>query len=108
MNGIGECKIENWIDLEDNPSGGFVKGVGLEINWQDGPLGRGETRKEPNGAFVETIISAAIQRLKFFQESKFNCPENQDAIGSLTAALECLELRTKNRENAGIEGTHEV
>lgn len=106
MNSIDECIINNKTDHAGNPTGGTVEGVGLGIEWQDGPLGRGQDRKEPNGAFVETVISAAKQRLEFYQESKFNCIENADAIGSLQAALDVLESRTKNREKRGVEGEH--
>lgn len=108
MNDIDKCKIVNVTDEMGNPTGGSVDGVGLMIAWQDGPLGRGKDCKAPNGAFVETVIAAALQRLKFFEGSAFSCPENQDAIGSLQAALDVLERRTRNRERAGTEGTHNV
>ena len=108
MNGIDECTVENKSDENGNPTGGSVKGVGLQIDWQDGPLGRGEERKEPNGAFVETVISAAKKRLEFYQESKFNCNSNRDAIVALQSALDSLESRTKNREERGVEGEHAV
>jgi len=52
-------QCENLLDEWNNPAGGSVKGVGLDVVWQNGPLGRGENRKEPNGAFVETVIDAA-------------------------------------------------
>lgn len=109
MNTINECRIVNSQDPDGNPTGGYVKGIGLEVNWQDGPLGRGSERKEPNGAFVETVISAAKQRLEFYQrahDGKFACPENALAIKNLEEALEVLEGRTRSREAKGIEGTH--
>ena len=106
MNAIKDCSIINDVDQEGNPTGGGVEGTGILIQWQDGPLGRDEDRKIPNGAFVETIISAAKQRLEFFQQSKFACPENQEAIGHLDAALAALEARTKAREERKVEGTH--
>lgn len=106
MNDIDSCIINNKTDREGNPTGGIVEGVGLGIEWQNGPLGRGEDRKEPNGAFVETVISAAKQRLEFYQDSKYNCAANADAITFLDNALACLEFRTKDRENRGVEGEH--
>ena len=62
MNMIKECKVENYSDENGNPHGGMVAGIGLDITWQKGPLGRVEegTRIEPNGAFVETVISAVV------------------------------------------------
>ncbi len=97
-------------DSDGNPAGGYVNGVGLLIGWQDGPLGRGDARQEPNGAFVETVIAAAKQRIEYYQgaaDGKFHCEENARAILHLDAALEVLASRTARREAAGIEGTHE-
>ncbi len=108
MNNIDKCKLSNEVDGDGNPSGGLVTGVGIAITWQNGPLGRGEKRIEPNGAFVETVIAVAKTRLEFYQESKFNCAENHMAIVFLRQALEVLESHTKNRENREVEGTHTV
>lgn len=110
MNAIKECEIRNVTDENGNPTGGQVTGCGIHIKWQDGPLGDGITfpRNLPNGAFVETVISAALQRLEFFQASKFHCLENENAIKALELALEYLESRTKNRQERKVEGTHEV
>ena len=30
--------VRNISDGDNNPAGGFVRGIGIEINWQDGPL----------------------------------------------------------------------
>jgi hypothetical protein len=109
MNAIKDCDVQNWTDPDVNPTGGFVKGVGIDIKWQDGPLGRDAERKEPNGAFVETVISAAKQRIEFYQEAnngKFKCRENAMAITKLDEALLWLNKRTLDRENRKVEGTH--
>lgn len=90
----------------DAPAGGVVYGPGLCISFQNGPLGRGEQRQEPNGCFVETLISAAIGRLDFYQNSRFRCAENQTALDHLHRALGSLEARTANREQRQVEGTH--
>lgn len=97
----------NRTDEEGNPAGGEVSGKGLLISWQDGPLGRGEDRKEPNGAFVETVIAAVIQRLEFYNEGQFRCRENSLAITKLEEALHWLNHRTARREEQNVEGTHE-
>jgi hypothetical protein len=99
---------EHWLDSRGNPAGGVSTGMGYTISWQMGPLGRGEERRIPNGAFVESIIFAAIDRLQFYQRSKFHCDENEAAIMFLKDALEALETRTAAREAAGTEGTHAV
>lgn len=97
---------DHFNDKDGNPAGGTTLGVGIEINWQNGPLGRGRKRKEPNGAFVEDVIGAAVDRLEYYQASAFSCKENALAIQHLNYALEALERRTKRREDAGVEGTH--
>lgn len=109
MNNIAKCQIENLRDDQGRPAGGSVSGVGISIVWQDGPLGRGAERKEPNGAFVETVIAAAKQRLEYYQEvsaGAFKCGENAVAITKLDEALLWLDKRTREREARGVEGTH--
>lgn len=101
----------NEVDDDGNPAGGAASGVGMLIRWQNGPLGRGEEREEPNGAFVETVIAAAKQRIEFYQAAaggKFACRENALAIYHLVAALGLLNSRTQQREARGVEGTHEA
>lgn len=98
----------NQTNKEGNPAGGYAKGIGIDIRWQDGPLGQGENRKEPNGASVETVIAIAIDRIKFYNESKFKCHENSVAITKLEEALMWLDYRTKNREQQGVEGTYKA
>jgi hypothetical protein len=100
-------EVVNTTDAEGRPAGGFVKGVGIDINWQNGPLGRGEERIAPNGAFVEGVIDAALQRIQHYQESQFKCRENAIAITKLEEALLWLGKRTSDREMRGVEGTHQ-
>jgi hypothetical protein len=106
MNAIDKCTVKNASDVSGNPAGGFVLGTGILIDWQNGPLGRGETRRRPNGAFVETVIAAALQRLEYYQAGKFACEENACAIDLLNHALLELNHRTAHREMRGVEGTH--
>lgn len=94
-------------DADGNPTGGSTSGVGVSIHWQNGPLGRGDDRKEPNGAFVEGVVKAAIGRLAFFQSSKFSCRENAIALTHLETALLWLGKRTADREARAVEGLHE-
>lgn len=97
----------NHLDDEGRPAGGFVSGVGLRIDWQDGPLAVNGIRREPNGAFVETVIEAAKQRIEHYQTTQFHCEENARAVLHLEAALDVLNSRTARRVAAGIEGTHQ-
>ena len=95
-------------DANGNPAGGTTYGRGFAIGWQNGPLGRDENREEPNGAFVEDVIKAALDRLEYYQRSKFACDHNARAVDGLTAALTALNERTANRESRAVEGTHAV
>ncbi len=118
MDGVVEFNQKGWCSMLDkftahndndehgNPAGGLVTGKGLNISWQDGPLGNTD-RIEPNGAFVETVISAALQRIQYYQNSKFKCRENAIAITKLEEALHWLDSRTRRREVDKTEGTHE-
>lgn len=93
---------------EGHPAGGTTDGLGIAITWQNGPLQVGDKRIEPNGCFVETVIRVALERLEFYQNSKFRNNYNLMAIASLETALQSLDQRTKDREARGVEGTHET
>ena len=95
------------VDENGNPSGGATMGKGFSVIWQKGPLVVDGERIEPNGAFVETIIAAAIGRLKWYQTTKFGCRENALAITKFEEGLHWLQHRTKEREKRGVEGTHQ-
>lgn len=99
---------QNISDPDGNPTGGSFEGTGLSIEWQNGPLGRGADRKAPNGAFVETVIFAAKQRIEYYQASKFNCRENAIAVTKLEEALMWLNKRTADREERQVEGEHKA
>jgi hypothetical protein len=103
---LGEYKAVNSSDSEGMPCGGTAGGTGINISWQEGPLGRGDERKAPNGAFVETVIDIARQRIQYYQDSKFKCRENAIAITKLEEALMWLNKRTQDREKRNVEGTH--
>lgn len=104
---IDRFVAENISTDDGKPAGGYVRGTGLEIEWQNGPLGRGDDRLAPSGAFVETVIAAAKQRIEYYQASQFACRENALAITKLDEALHWLNSRTSRRESSGTEGTHE-
>ena len=120
-------KSEHWNDANGNPAGGTTFGNGFAIGWQHGPLGRhhdncgkspvygngisiwcvdGCTRRNPNGAFVEDVIEAAADRIRYYQSSRFASDYNAKALEHLEAALAVLDQRTKDREARAVEGTH--
>ncbi len=98
-------KSNHWNDNAGNPDGGTSFGPGFAIAWQRGPLGRDENRKEQNGAFVEDVLEACLDRIKFLNAGKFKCKENDDAIVYIESALYSLNTRTQNRESRKVEGT---
>jgi hypothetical protein len=94
---------------EGLPAGGSAVSVGLGVSWQNGPMvGDDGKRLIKNGAFVEDLIAVAIDRLGYYQETKFACGENEAAISALEVAISALEARTTSCREWGIEGTHKV
>lgn len=61
---LNDFKQKHFLDANGKPAGGHSFGTGFCIAWQNGPLGRGEERAEPNGAFVETILAATRDRIQ--------------------------------------------
>lgn len=109
----------NQTDENENPTGGDVylqvtkngddEFPALVINWQDGPRGQADgTLAEPNGAFVEDVLWAALQRLEFFNESKYRDRANSIAITHIEQALQALKDRQLERSHRNVEGKHEV
>lgn len=98
----------HFTDADGNLAGGNTYGTGFAIGWQHGPLKDPETgeRKEPTGAFVENVIEAAIDRIEFYQDSKFASGYNETALEYLRKAVDSLNARTRDREQRGVEGTH--
>lgn len=103
MNKSDDVKSQFKTDEDNNPTGGETTSTGLQINWQDGIIAGGR-----NGAFVEDVITAAIQRLEFFNSTKFRCRENSLAITKLEEALHWLDHRTNSRQAQGVENSYEV
>ena len=103
------------VTVNGNPGGGSVVGPGLGIDWQNGPMARESagagteaTIAVQTGALVEDVILAALDRLRWYQQSRFACPENGEAIGHLEAALTVLRRRHEDRTARGVAGKHEL
>lgn len=103
-----EFMSKHEVDADGNPAGGISEATGISIQWQNGPLGRGENRAAPNGAFVETVLDIAIDRLQHYQMGRFGTTYNTHAILSIREAIAHLNARTADRETRGVEGTHTV
>lgn len=77
-----------------------------ELHFQDGPI----REYGVNGVTNEEVIQALVDRLNSLQEMndrKYACKENAVAITHLETALAWLNLRTKRREDRGVEGTNQ-
>ena len=85
------------------PRGGTFYAQGINIDWQNQALGLGDSRQEPTGALVEQVITAAIKRLEFYQLTKFQCHEHDEAISALQQAIKWLNSRTKKREEGRLD-----
>lgn len=106
---MAQNDIHERHDLDDlgRPAGGVTVGRGFTIAWQNGPLvDASGQRQEPNGAFVEDVIRAAIGRIEHYESGQFACAENREALDHLTGALSALDQRTQRRMDQGVEGTH--
>ena len=97
---------EHWRNKNGVVTGGVSSGRGVAISWQNGALGQGADRTEPNGAFVETVLSICAGRLAAYQGSSFRCKENEVALEAIYKALDALDSRTYRREKQDVEGTH--
>jgi hypothetical protein len=91
-----------------NPSGGNTFGTGFAIGWQRGLRGNIGDRLPQDGAIVEDVISAAKERLEYFQRTRFHCQETAEAIFHLERALDALAERTERRTEEGTEGTFDL
>lgn len=117
-------EAHNQLDDKENPTGGdvtlYIDTPGenypaLTVKWQDGPRGTKKVNADgspvlapPNGAFVEDVIWAALQRLEFFNESKYRDRANSLAITHLEQALQALKNRQLERSHRQVEGQHKV
>lgn len=96
-------EMQNFTDNKGNPAGGYAKATGMDLRWQAGPA---KTIDEVNGTFVETVLEAVATRLEFYQNSRFWCEENEDALHLVRAAIVRQRDRTRKRVEQGVEGEH--
>jgi hypothetical protein len=100
LDGHGES-----VELPDDMAEVELALPALFIRWQNGPLMVDGVRRSPDGAFVETVLAVARDRLLEYQGTKHACEENDAAIAGIDAALAALHARTAKRTALGIEGT---
>jgi NAD(P)H-dependent FMN reductase len=89
-------------------TGGMTESNGLSIRWQDGPIvDQLGMDVEPNGAFLQTVVQACINRLIAFQDSPTKSRENAVALTHLETAQLWLGKREQERAERGVLGTHQ-
>ena len=80
------------------------KGLGLTIEFQDGPI----QENGVNGTTNEAVLDVLIDRLDYFQTAhrggKFACRENAVAKTKAEESQMWLQKRTAKRVKQGIEG----
>ena len=81
---------------------GPFKIVLADIIFQNGPI----PENGVNGVTQEDLLSIVIHRLRGFDKGPFATRENACALRSVEEALHWLEARTQDREQRGVEGTH--
>ena len=101
------------VDADGNPTGGETRIFDpaalvdddplATIRWQNGILSLGR-----NGVLVEDLLEAALQRMQFFNDSKFRCRENSLAITHIQEAIMWLRERQRNRAKQGVQSSYET
>lgn len=85
---------EHYITENKDPVGGYADGMGFTINWQRGPVKFNDQKEPlPNGAFVYDVVAAALDRLQFFQQTKYKSEDHKKAIKYLGKALTHLTVK---------------
>ena len=98
----GQVQCEDYFDSAGNVAGGYVQGVGMEIRWQDGPSG---ADRRYTGSVVEDPLRGVRFRLMSYQQTKYACDANAEAIRHIDQALAALAGRDVDREARGVMGT---
>ena len=85
---------EHFITEDKRPVGGYADGIGFTISWQRGPMKLNEKKELlPNGALAYDVVAAALDRLQFFQQTKYKSEDNKKAIKYLGRALAHLTVK---------------
>ena len=98
---MNEVITSNWTDTEGNHDGGVSTGIGFTIAWQRGSLNEADR----NGAFLIEVVEVCLNQIEYFQDGKFQCQENAEAIFHLEQAIASLKSRRNRREQDGTLGT---
>lgn len=73
------------------------------IKFQNGPI----KEHGVNGISNEALLAIVRDRLEFFQAGQYACGTNEQALNHVVSAMVALSLRTRERVERGVEGTHQ-
>ena len=76
----------------------------IYVNFQNGPV----PVNGSNGTTIEALLAICKDRLEGFQQGKFPCDENAEALLHITEAITVLNQRTINRLARNVEGKLEA
>jgi len=96
-NGVTQNYYASWHEVDDST-------MTIDIPFQYGPIKEVGT----NGLTLEVLLSIAADQLEGYQSSPYANKYNATALDHIRAAAYTLELRTKEREARGVEGTHKL
>jgi hypothetical protein len=96
------------FNTASNPSDPFVARHGeparyATLLFQNGPIGEVGV----NGLTHEVLLAILADRFECFQAGPHACDENALALRYVNEARRWLEQRTRRRQQAGVEGTHQ-
>lgn len=96
---------KNWLTDDGLHDGGVSTGIGFTISWQRGPV---HEEGDRNGAFLIEVLEACENQLKVYQDGKFVCEENADALEYLNKSIGRLKDRLNRRKEEGTLGSTKV
>lgn len=70
----------------------------------DLPFQNGDPAVKINGISNESLLAVLEDRMVGFQSGQFACANNERALDHIRAALRCLNSRTAERVDRGVEG----
>jgi hypothetical protein len=75
------------------------------VDFQNGPVG--VTGSVP-GCQNEDLLKIVIDRLQCFEAGPLACDHNHFALGFVQKALDCLDARTADRKERGVDGRNKA
>lgn len=76
---------EHWENVEHNHAAGVSSGRGWVIVWD-----ADETDPPYSFAIAKYVVGAVMGRIRFYQDGKFGCDENKQALDHLEVATQIL------------------